>query len=98
MNKHTPTPWILDATPSHAPCSFIIRAKAEKCDAWAPVATCSGSVATAENAALIVRAVNSHEALVDALRLCAAQLNEETLGGEALDKALAVIAKAEVQS
>jgi len=50
---HTPGPWIVDATPAHCPCVFMIRAKAEKCDAWVPLATVHNSMNVVENAALI---------------------------------------------
>jgi hypothetical protein len=54
--KFTPGGWMLDATPTVAPCSFIIRAKAEKCDAWVPVATVHAGINQESNARLIASA------------------------------------------
>lgn len=64
---HTPGPWILDASPAEAPCWFIVRAKANLCDTWIPVAqVTTSSDNTYSNGALIAAAPE----LMEALREC----------------------------
>lgn len=101
--NHTPTPWMLDATPAVAPCSFIIRGKAEKCDAWVPVAHVAAGMNQAANSEFIVRVANSHDELLDALdRIASGQWPNsiaETEGTLALrEVARAAIAKARGQT
>lgn len=85
--KHTPGPWIVDATPSHAPCRFIVRAKGEKCDTWVPLADCCGSSKEA-NAHLIAAAPNQHEALKTIQQLSAAALHDDRMSIETVLKLL----------
>jgi len=60
QTAHTPAPWIQDATPAHAPCSFIIRSKSAHCDAWVPV-----RMNDSANSKRIVACVNACESMAD---------------------------------
>ena len=60
QTAHTPAPWIQDATPAHAPCSFIIRSKSAHCDAWVPV-----RMNDSANSKRIVQCVNACEGMAD---------------------------------
>ena len=73
--QHSPTPWHQDSSP------WIIKQKEEDDEV---VATCHGvgSIPNA-NAAFIVRAVNSHDALVEAVNLLFTEvkaMNEKKIG------------------
>lgn len=93
MSKHTPTPWFVAKCFSGDSCwcRLIVSApaptlpngdyKLEDC------VIASGSVGEA-NAAFIVRAVNAHEGLVRALKLCAAVCAGETMDKNGLIAAL----------
>lgn len=59
MSAHTPLPWITQSAAAHPPTTHIVS------DSGNHIA----SVPRLANAEMIVRAVNSHQALVDALTL-----------------------------
>jgi hypothetical protein len=84
MTKHTPTPWHIERGTGGS--EMICGA-----DGWPPV----GSSVASDDAALIVRAVNSHDELVTALRnLC--DVVERTPGSQLtrpLQEALSALAK-----
>lgn len=66
MGEHTPTPWAVDYLDKHG--QRVVRSEhIEVCTCWHH---CVGAIEKEmeANAALIVKAVNSHQALVDALR------------------------------
>jgi len=73
----TPGPYILDATPSVAPCSFIVRAKASKCDAWIPVATVHHTQCDATATGNLLAAAPALLAERDQLRIEVAKLVHE---------------------
>ena len=60
QTAHTPAPWIQDATPTHAPRSFIIRSKSAHCDAWVPV-----RMNDSANSMRIVQCINACEGMAD---------------------------------
>ena len=60
--QHTPTPWMMTETQDQAGGAQV----SSRPDGFGNIATCWLSNADA-NAAFIVRAANSHEALVDAI-------------------------------
>lgn len=70
--KHTPTPWHLQAN-THVPNVGIYRDVTEKGDVhgtWEVIAFLDNDMERARaNAEFIVRAVNSHEALLEAAKL-----------------------------
>ena len=67
--QHTPGPWIVDATPAHAPCCFTIRHNSAICGAWVPLATIHTTIGdTMANARLIASAPELLEALESLLR------------------------------
>lgn len=94
--KHTTTPWQIVAG---MPGSTEIRS--ERNCLVAAVYSDSGDQSEEDaNAAFIVRAVNSHDKLRNALRLCVSRLEEyqDAEGGTALELARAALKESEAQS
>jgi hypothetical protein len=93
MSEHTPTPWRVEYDDNGF---FFIDAPGRPSPYIA--ATGGEGMANAENAAFIVKAVNSHDALVDALKSCAAVCAGEVTSKsgliDALEKARAALALA----
>lgn len=95
-SKHTPTPWAFEPDHSKRDGSQFIFSDADR-DTWVATAEnreTNGAEASA-NAAFIVRACNSHDALVAALREIAAM--NGTYCGVAVETARAALAAAESQ-
>lgn len=101
MNQHTPTPWTVynahlqnESTGDEFP---TITAWDEKGDCSVTVAICSPDAdAVYENAAFIVRAVNTHEDLLAACRRVV-EVDDRvasTMPSEVVDQCRAALAKA----
>jgi hypothetical protein len=89
--KHTPTPWrVIDNEPGNGYGSMDIAPLLIEGEFFA-VAAIIGDVARIDpqaNAAYIVRACNSHAALVEALKACAGVLSGEGMSKSSLVDAL----------
>jgi hypothetical protein len=84
MNKHTPTPW--ETADAYGPIEGGQSIKAV-CDNYLICSTTGyyGRDGAIANAAFIVRAVNSHEQLVAALKRCLARIKAECADPEDID-------------
>jgi len=74
MTKHVPTPWRLAPAKDYAGTELNIDAGERGTGGFICTAGHRGDEEAEANAALIVEAVNAHEALVSALRVCAGML------------------------
>ena len=70
---HSTLPWVLDATPAHCPCDFIIRYEASHPRWLSPTLPEVARAGTLADGQFIVRACNAHYHLVSALKLFLAQ-------------------------
>jgi hypothetical protein len=99
MNKHTATPWHVAAGSTGRHRSPTIEVHASVDGLLQSVATVTGISAGHANAAHIVRCVNLHDELVEALALCFKYVNGGSdlypgLHHEAFTAARAALAKA----
>lgn len=102
MAEHSPLPWSVgsrNAIDPEAECGVTAFDGMTVCDLWNSVnigTECDGEMARA-NAEFIVRCVNSHDALLAALKHLVECLNDDLDPEQcaAWDAALAAIAKAE---